>query len=88
MTAKQKRIIKRKAQRTAILTFLYAAEIIIASAPAAVLAAILVPVLTAQRGYFACGSEWFAIIGAFYIAYLHIHKRVCNEIFGGEEKKR
>lgn len=85
MTAKQKRIVKRKAERAAAWTIICAVEIILAAIPTAVLAALVVPFATALRGYFAYGGEWLAVLVAFYLAYFYIHKRVCDKIFGKED---
>lgn len=87
MTVKQKHMVKRKARRAAAWTVLCSIEAIIAAVPAAILAVVLIPFVAAQRGYYAYGGEWFAVLAVFYLAYLFIHKKVCDELFREEEEQ-
>lgn len=81
MTARR----KRRAKRIAAWVILYAAEVVIALIPAAAAAAILIPWVLADRGYFAVGGEWIAVGLIFYLTYVSIHNIVCSKIYGKEE---
>ncbi len=83
---KKKNRRKLEIQRIVAWILLVLIEIAAAAAPAILLAAILVPMARAERGYEAIGGEWFAIGTAFCITYTAIHNRICDKIF--EEEKR
>lgn len=74
----------RKIQQTLAWTVVILFEILVSAAPAAVTAAILIPLTFSERGRMAVGGEWLAIGIVFYIAYRAIHRWVCNRIFGEE----
>lgn len=79
--AKRRRNRKRKMQRIAAWAGLYAAEILAAAVPTAVVSAVVLPLAYRSRGYYAVGSEWLMIILAFVVAYTVIHEWVCNKLF-------
>ena len=72
---------RRKLRRAAAWVVFFTAELLMAAIPAAVVAAILVPMAYGWRGYATMGSEWF-VIGAIYCAaYAIIHKVVCDKLW-------
>lgn len=78
---KIKRRFKRAIQRIAAWIILIGFEIVCAAVPTILVAAILIPLAKAERGYEAFGGEWLMITGTFCIAYSMIHKKVCKKIF-------
>lgn len=85
MTARQRRRIKRRAQRAVAWTLVYIFEILAAAVPTAIAAAVFVPWAEAERGYFAVGGEWLAVAFVFYISYVAIHNAICDALYGKEE---
>lgn len=83
--AKRKKRRIRKAQRALAWTVVILFEILVAAAPTAVTAAILIPITLEERGGVAVGGEWLLIMLVFYISYTAIHSWVCDRIFGEEE---
>ncbi len=77
---------KHETQRIVAWMLLMLIEIAAAAVPAVLLAAVLIPMARAVRGYEAIGGEWLAIGVVFCIAYTVIHNRICDKIF--EEEKR
>lgn len=78
---RQRRRRKRKIQRVCAWAALIVFELLMAAAPTAITAAILIPLVYTQRGYYGVGSEWILIISVFCVAYSTIHKRICDRIF-------
>lgn len=83
MTAKEKRRrrAKRKAQRYAAWALLYGFEAVVAAAPAAALAAWLIPAAARERGYVGMGGEWLIIGVVFWLSFTATHRWVCRKIF-------
>ncbi len=77
---------KRERQRIVAWALLMLIEIVAAAAPVMLLAAMLVPIARAERGYEAIGGEWLAIGTAFCIAFTAIHNHICDKIFEEEKK--
>lgn len=80
-TERQRRKRRRKIQRACAWTVLIVFELLIAAAPMTITAAILIPLVYAQRGYYGVGSEWILIISVFCVAYSTIHRKICDRIF-------
>lgn len=80
-TERQRRKRRRKIQRACAWTVLIVFELLMAAAPTAITAAILIPLAYRERGYYGMGSEWILIIAVFCIAYSTIHNRICDRIF-------
>lgn len=83
--ARRRRKRRRRIQRAAAWTLIYAFEILLAAAPTALLAELLLPAVMQQRGYFAIGGEWLLLAIIFCVAYQKIHNAVCDRIFGEDE---
>lgn len=77
----QRRKRKREIQRVCAWTLLIMFELLVAAAPTAITAVILIPLAYWQRGYYGVGSEWLLIIAVFCITYSAIHNRICDRIF-------
>lgn len=73
---------KQQARRRLIIawTVLLTAELAISSIPAALAAAVLLPMALAWRGRWAFGAEWLIIGAAFCFAFYAIHNNVCNKL--------
>ncbi len=82
--ARNRRRRKRKMQYVLAWTAVFLFEILIAAAPTAITAAILIPITYAERGGMAVGGEWLAIMIVFCFAYRAIHGWVCDRIYGEE----
>ncbi len=83
---RRSRRLKRKVQRTAAWTIAIAVELILAAAPAALTAAIIVPMVQRVRGYEAIGSEWILVGLVLYYTFSHIHRKTCDLVYGEEER--
>ena len=79
---------KRQARRNLIIawTVLLAAELAISAIPAALAAAVLLPMALARRGGWAFGAEWLMIAAAFCLTFYAVHNMVCDKLM--EEGKR
>lgn len=75
---------KRKMQYVLAWTVVFLFEILIAAAPTAIAAVILIPITYAERGRMAVGGEWIAIMVIFCFTYRAIHCWVCDRIYGEE----
>lgn len=81
---RQRRKRRREIKRVYAWTLLVAIELLASAVPTAIIAAIIIPILYWQRGYYGAGSEWFLIIAVFCITYGAIHNRICDRIFEEE----
>lgn len=84
MTRTQARRRRKRRQRLRYIgawTALFLFEILVAAAPAIIVAAILLPIAQRERGYTAIGSEWLAISATFCITYSIFHLWICKKIF-------
>lgn len=75
---------KRKMQQIGAWTLLILLELIVSAIPAVMVAAIALPFAYEERGYFGIGSEWLVVAIVFCIAYIAVHNRICDRIFGEE----
>lgn len=75
---KARRARKRKAVAAAVL--LWVVEILAASAIGAAVAAIVIPIALAERGYAAFGGEWALVLIATLLAYHIIHGAIFNRL--------
>lgn len=84
MTRVEARRRKRRRQnlrRAAAWAVVFIAELLAAAIQTAVVAAVLIPLVNAWRGYTAFGGELLLVGALFCGAYCIIHKRVCDKIF-------
>lgn len=72
---------RRKLRRAAAWAVFFAVELLAAAIPAAVAAAILVPLAYGWRGYTATGGEWLAIGAIYCAAFAIIHKVMCDKLW-------
>lgn len=72
---------RRKIQFVLAWALLGLFEILIAAAPAAVVAAFTLTQVYNERGYYGVGGEWLLISLVFCVAYKVIHNWICNKIF-------
>ena len=79
---------QRQARRTLIIawTVLLAAELAISAIPAALAAAVLLPMALARRGGWAFGAEWLIIAAAFCLPFYAVHHLGWDQLM--EEGKR
>lgn len=82
--ARRKKRRKAKMQRASGWTLIFAFEFIVSAAPAAITAAILIPIANASRRYPGMGGEWIAIIFVFCFVFKTVHERICDWIFEEE----
>lgn len=75
---------RHKIQRAVSWTIIYAGELLAATIPTALTAAILIPLAYKSRGYQAFGGEWLVIGFVFCFAYRMVHKWLCSKIFEEE----
>lgn len=73
---------KQRRRRIVTWTLLILVELLVAVVPAAITAAVAIPVGRALRGYRAFGIEHMIVAAVFCIAYGLIHKAVCDRILG------
>lgn len=78
---------KEKEQREVFIawTIIYALEAIISAGPAAVIGVVLIEIALKERGCWAVGGEWIAILAVYYVTFRTVHKLICDLIFGEEE---
>lgn len=81
---RQRRKRRREIQRVLAWTLLVMFELLLAAVPTAITAAIIIPLVYWQRGYYGMGSEWILIIAVFCITYSAVHNRICDRIFEEE----
>lgn len=79
---KQKR--RRQMKLVAVWAVVYLVEILMAAAPAALTAAVLIPITLGRRGQFAVGGEWLLIAIIFCLSFWKVHNAVCDRVFGEE----
>lgn len=82
---KRRRRLKRQAQYIGAWTLVFAFELLVAAAPTAIVAAILIPITYQQRGGFAVGGEWMVMLFLFCAVFSKIHRTVYDRIYGEEE---
>lgn len=82
--ARRRKRRKRKIQKVAAWTIFYGVELILSLAPAALLMAILLPMVYRDRGYFAFGGEWLAISIMFCTTFKAVNDWFYDMIFGEE----
>lgn len=79
--ARRRRRRRRNLCRAAAWAVVFIAELLAAAIQTAVVAAVLIPLANAWRGYSAFGGEWLVVGVLFCGAYCIIHRRVCDKIF-------
>lgn len=84
MTAREKRQARRRREYIIAWVIVYAFEAIMAAAAAALTAVVLIPITLQERGCFAVGGEWIAILAVYWLTYRFIHNRICDKIYGEE----
>lgn len=79
---KKRKMRRRKhLQRIGAWTVVFAVELLAAALITTIVAAILLTIAQARRGYVAMGGEWLVIFAVFTGSYAVIHRKICNEIF-------
>lgn len=88
MTRAERQRKRRQARRNLIIawTVLLTAELAISSIPAALAAAVLLPMALAWRGRWAFGAEWLIIGAAFCLTFYAVHNLACDKLI--EEGER
>lgn len=72
---------RQRRRQIAAWSILIICELLVASIPATIVAAVLVPLGRAARGYEVFGVEWLIVSAVFCIAYTLAHKYACDRIF-------
>lgn len=82
MTRAKIRRRKQQARRNLIIawTVLLAAELAISAIPAALVAAVLLPMALARRGGWTFGAEWLIIAAVFCLTFYAVHNTACDKL--------
>lgn len=72
----------RKIKRAMAWAVLIAFELAMAAVPAAIMAALLLPIVYAERGGAAIGGEWLLLIVVFCWTFGTVHNKICDRIYG------
>ena len=84
---KAKRRRRRKTERILAWSILFLVEIVLAALPTLLVAAVVTAFAYLERGYSAFGGEWTAVAATYCIGYALIHRKFCDAIFGGRERR-